>query len=118
MRLLLAFVFILLIPACGVTPQPAAPHQITYKVETSDRAPVSLTYANETGATVQEDTTSPWSKSFTAPAGQFLYLSAQRDYSGSGKISCTITDGAKVIQTAESSGQYVIASCSGSVPFD
>ena len=43
----------------------------------------------------------------------FVYISAQLQSSGT--VTCEIKKGDQVIQSATSSGEYVIASCSGSV---
>jgi hypothetical protein len=87
-------------------------YSIKYRVSgTTTRA--SLTYENESSNTEQIVVSLPWSESFTAEKGQFLYISAQNE-KGSGSIKCEILQGGEVIEEATSSGAYVIASCSGS----
>lgn len=70
----------------------------------------SLTYANETGNTEQHKVDLPWRLQFEAQPGQFLYLSAQ---SGGYGNACKIKVDGVVLERADSSGQYSIASCSG-----
>jgi hypothetical protein len=53
--------------------------------------------------------------SFIAQSGDFVYLSAQNNQAY-GDVTCTIRVDDQVLQTATSSGEYVIASCSGTVP--
>jgi|SRR5271157_2584585 len=74
-----------------------------------------LTYQNASGGTEQQTVSLPWS--YTIPdvtSGQFLYISAQLQ--SSGNVSCEITVNGATIQSANSSGDYVIASCSGTAP--
>ena len=71
------------------------------------------TLENATGGTDQYTVSLPWSLSFPRPLGGFVYVSAQQE--GSGTVHCKITYGSRVIQEASSNGDYVIASCSGTV---
>lgn len=109
----------LLTQACGNT-QPAqkAPqstsHTVTYQATGSKEARIDLTYQNETGGTVQESYIVPWKKDFKMNPGDFTYLSVQ--INGTGEIACSISVDGVIVKQAKSSGQYVIASCSGSVP--
>ena len=104
----------------GGNSQPAAPpptiHKVTYKVEGTGSAGISLTYSNEGGDTAQEKTRLGWSKEFSAAPGQFLYVSAQRADPGDGVISCIITVDGQEFKRTESKGEFVIASCSGQAP--
>lgn len=110
--------------ACGnVRPlQPAAPtaptmHTVIYKIDSKNpKSYISLTYQNETGSTAQEDTFTPWEKTFTAKSGQFIYVSAQLNSDTAIDITCTITVDGQVLKEANSRGKFSIASCSGSVP--
>jgi hypothetical protein len=52
---------------------------------------------------------------FTGHSGDFVYLSA-RNNQEYGDVTCTIPVNGRVLQTVTSSGAYVIASCSGTVP--
>lgn len=73
-----------------------------------------VTYSNESENTEQVDVSgSQWSKSFNATPGTFVSLTAQAKNENA-KISVKIYYNGKVIEKAESSGDFVIASASGS----
>ena len=75
-----------------------------------------VTYANATGATEQQDQqVRRFEREFDAPAGAFLYLSAQNNTEDGG-VRCLIDVDGERVQYAASQGDYVIASCSASVP--
>lgn len=105
-------------PTVRATSRPAAtsaPETITvsYAVTgTAGRA--DLTYRNASGGTEQKEVTLPWTLKLDVPPGQFVYLSAQSLKDGNADISCRITVNGVPIQVADSSGEYVIATCSGS----
>lgn len=84
-------------------------YKVTYRVD--GQGPASLTYANSTGGTEQHRVTLPWTETFTARPGQFLYLSAQDD-GGIGLIVCSITVDGKIVKDATSKGEYTIATVS------
>jgi hypothetical protein len=84
---------------------------ITYRVTGSNNS-VDLTIENAGGNTEQLTARMPWSRTFTTKSGEFVYVSAQID--GTGNVKCEILSNGTVIETASSSGEYVIASCSGS----
>lgn len=77
---------------------------------------VSLTYENDTGNTEQHDVALPWQKTLYLQSGQFVYVSAQLEQASGFEITCRIIAGNRVIETATSSGQYSIATCSGRTP--
>jgi hypothetical protein len=106
----LLIIVVLLIPLACISGSET--HKITYAVGGLGRA--DLTYENASGGTEQRTVTIPWSMTFSAPSGQFVYLSAQLD--GSGSLYCEIVSDGTIVQQANSSGEYVIASCSGRVP--
>lgn len=87
-------------------------YSIVYRITGKTTTKASLTYENATGDTEQATVALPWSKTFTAKPGAFLYISAQNelDY---GSIKCEILVEGIVVKQAESTGAYVIASCSG-----
>lgn len=100
------------------TAQPTAPimHTVTYQIGGTGRSRVDLTYRNASGNSQQETINVPWSIEFQAPAGQFVYLSGQLAVKGKSTVTCKILVDGQVVEEAESEGEYVIASCSGSVP--
>jgi hypothetical protein len=73
---------------------------------------VSVTLQNASGGTEQFETPLPYQLDLGGVAG-FVYISAQLQDTGT--VTCEIKQDDQVIQTATSTGQYVIASCSGSV---
>ena len=103
-------------PNSGGDTQPPTSQTVVYRVDSNTaKSHVKLTYANETGATVQEDAITPWKKTFKAGSGQFLYVSAQLNDDKSLHATCQVMAAGKVLQNAESKGRYVIASCKGTV---
>ncbi len=91
---------------------PVVPHHVTYQLTGSEGA-ASITIKNETGGTEQHTVPVPWTREFDAPAGRFLYLSAQNK--GDGLLQATIYVDARAIQHAETTQPYGIASVSGTV---
>ena len=88
---------------------------VVYEV-TGSGASADLTYENQTGNTEQRTVPVPWKQTLTVPAGSFLYVSAQSADDGTRTIGCTISVNGRVLETAESRGRFVIATCSGSAP--
>ncbi len=75
-----------------------------------------ITYENSSGNTEQKDISSgSWSSSFKGYSGDFVYISAQADNENA-TITAKIYYKGDVIETATSSGDYVIATASGSLP--
>lgn len=74
-----------------------------------------LTYSDSGENTQQHPMTGSWKLDFEGDPGQFLYVSAQNN-NNSGTVSVEITVNGKEIDKATSSGAYVIATASGSVP--
>ena len=72
----------------------------------------NITIENASGGTEQSTVTFPYSLTFVREPGSFVYISGQLQ--GTGTISCQITSGGQVVETATSTGQFVIAGCSGS----
>jgi hypothetical protein len=75
----------------------------------------SLTLSNPDGGTEQYDVVVPWEKSYSMYPGDFVYISGQnnRDH---GSITCQNFVDGNVMKESNSSGAYVIASCSGTLP--
>jgi hypothetical protein len=106
---------VLCIMACGgKTPTAPSGGSVTYKVSGIGTSSASLTYATAGGGTAQvSNATLPWSYTWTAKAGDFLYISAQNNAS-SGSVTVEIWKGSSLFQTTTSTGAYVIATASGS----
>lgn len=76
---------------------------------------VSLTYENEDGGTSQVSSVPlPWSYSFKAKEGDFLYISAQNN-SSSGSVNVKISVNGDTRKSSSSDGAYVIATASDSL---
>lgn len=76
-----------------------------------------LTYTNSSGNTEQKSAQSAvgqWATvdSFSTDRGEFLYVSIQNARE-TGGVECRIRVNGVVIETAKSTGAYVIATCSG-----
>jgi hypothetical protein len=80
----------------------------------------SLTYINSSGGTQQEPVpsgcSSPYEMEVTKASGDPVYISAQLTYESEHEIHVSILVDGKLLQKADSSGQYSIATASGSVP--
>lgn len=77
---------------------------------------VSITYQNVYGGVSQIGNTSvPWSLSFTGEPGDFVYVSAQNQ-GETGKVTAIIFIDDDVFKSSTSSGAFVIATSSGSIP--
>ena len=105
---------LLLAPGDASTSEPllaATALQVEYRVGgTAERA--SLTYSNVDGGTDQASVSLPYTATLTVTAGEFLYLAAQNE-GGTGSIVCEIWIDGAPWRTAEVSGAYGIAACSG-----
>lgn len=75
----------------------------------------SITYSNASANTEQGDMSGFWHYDFSANSGQFVYISAQNS-AATGTVSVNILYNGKPFENASSSGAYVIATASGSVP--
>lgn len=87
---------------------------IEYRVTVPGSGRASITLTNAGGNTEQHTRFLPFSTEFRVPPGQFLYISAQSMDDVGQRITCEIVSNGKVIETATSTGRYVIATCSGS----
>lgn len=86
---------------------------VEYRVDGTANS-VDLTIENSSGNTEQRDNVAlPYRQSFNVERGAFVYLSAQNN-GERGTVECEIRVNGVPIETAESEGAYVIASCSGS----
>ncbi len=83
-------------------------HSVTYRVTGSARS-VDVTYQNGTGGTEQKSRVAvPWSYTFQATSGAFLYISAQNQ-GESGDLTTEIDVDGSSRKQANASGAYVIA---------
>jgi hypothetical protein len=90
------------------------PDIVQYSV-TGTASSVNITLNNATGGTEQySDVPLPWEKEYSDFQDWFLYLSAQNQGS-SGTVIVEIYHNGKLIDSAASSGAYVIATASGSI---
>ncbi|PHS51626.1 MAG: hypothetical protein COB01_09650 [Lutibacter sp.] len=88
---------------------------VRYEVTSSPNG-FDITYQNSSGNTEQATITSDsWSISFEGNQGDFVYISAQADNENA-NISAKIYYQGEIIEQATSSGSYVIATASGSLP--
>jgi hypothetical protein len=75
-----------------------------------------ITYENSSGNTEQKTISSgSWTTTFTGNQGDFVYISAQADNENA-NITTKIYYQGDIIEQASSSGDYVIATASGSLP--
>ena len=100
-------------PTRTVAPKPITKHVI-YSVSGTARE-ASLTYRNQSGGTEQITVRLPWDLEMDLPPGRFVYLSAQKT-DEAGTIHAEIWGGSGILQEANSSTAFGIASVSGSVP--
>lgn len=101
-------------PTSPSEPSTPARSFVEYTVSgTATRA--SLTYATSGGGTAQQaDRALPWTFSWTANRGDFVYISAQNS-GQTGCVSVTITVRSATYKTTQSCGAFVIATASGTV---
>lgn len=130
----IAFGIVMLYVAKGVISSPSytstsasavqRSHQVIYKVTTSrDRGGCygfDTTYEMQSGTaqksvSICDGKPSTVVDQRTGHSGDFVYLSVQNDEQWA-KISCEIHIDDKLVHKTFSDGQYVIASCSGSIP--
>jgi hypothetical protein len=88
--------------------------QVKYVVEGDKHQRADLTYRNESGGTEQRTVYLPWSLEMWRAPGTFVYLSAQ-NHGGSG-VQTTIFVEGRILQEAESTAEYGIATASGRIP--
>ena len=84
---------------------------VTYEV-TGTASSASMTYETPGGTSQQSDMSLPWSHTFSAEEGQFLYISAQNQ-DRAGTVTAAIKVDGVIAKSSTSSGAYVIASTSG-----
>ncbi len=88
---------------------------VKYEV-TCNPSGFNITYANSIGNIEQKTISSgSWATTFTGNQGDFVYISAQANNKNA-NITAKIYYKGDVIEQASSSGDYVIATASGSLP--
>jgi hypothetical protein len=110
-------------------------HEVKYVVDAGQPeytliypSKATLTYRNETGGTEQTSVVVPWELKMKCPRGSFLYISAQKgqepwDHVPRGvklwhnkAIHVAVYVDGHILQQAESTAAYGVASASGQVP--
>ncbi len=88
--------------------------QVTYSITASESGSALITYSEDANFNISQENGAelPWTKELTIPAGSFRILSLSAQNSGGGDISCSISVGGQVVDTATSSGDYAIVTCS------
>jgi hypothetical protein len=124
--LLFLLLAILILACSGSAAAPAAapspkPRQVRYLVAVSgvpSTTKISVTYKNKNGNTEQATNAAfPFNHQFSAPAGQFIYISGQvKSSDPDARISCVIYIDGETFTDTNSTGGSAIATCSGSVP--
>lgn len=108
-RHIAALLLVVLLAGCDAL---TGQSNIEYRVSGS-AARVSLTYESEGGGTSQVDSAAvPWSYSFKAKKGDFLYVSAQIVSTSGGTVTVAIYKGGTQIESSSSSGFASIATAS------
>lgn len=74
-----------------------------------------LTYSNKEDNTEQREVSGPWEYNFEAEPNHFLYISAQNNRQ-SGTVAVKIYWNDELLESASSSGAFVIATASASAP--
>jgi len=99
--------------AAAAVADAAALNQVTYSV-TGDSGSALITYAEDANFNIAQENGAglPWTKDLTIQAGSGRILSLSAQNSGGGDISCSISIGGKEVDTATSSGDYAIVTCS------
>lgn len=101
-------------PATTATASPRDRDQVTYSITASESGSALITFSEDANFNLSQENGAelPWTKDLTIPAGGFRILSLSAQNSGGGDISCSISVGGQVVDTATSSGDYAIVTCS------
>ncbi len=112
MRVFFILLLFITISGCILDPN----YDVKYEVRGgSGVSKAMLTYENSSGGTSQTTTSSlPWTYSFEAKSGTWVYLSAQNGHGGGGVQANIYIDG-DLWKTSTSNGAYVIATSSGTI---
>lgn len=112
MKLVFSVLLCVLLCGCILDPQ----HDVRYEVKGGAGVSKTLiTYENASGGTSQTTTSSlPWTYSFKAKSGRWVYVSVQNGHSDGGVQANIYVDG-DLWKTSTSNGGYVIATASGTI---
>jgi hypothetical protein len=113
--------FLLVLPTDNAATNRSSAYDVEYRVLGNSYS-ADVTYENAGGNTEQKELNqstpfnrSPWTLALpNMEAGDFVYISAQTNHRGA-TIGCEIRVNGAVVESATSEGDYVIATCSGSV---
>ena len=114
MKKIIIFLLILfLLISCESLTEPKE-KDIKYEI-TGTAEKVDITIENSEGGTSQySDKGLPWTYTFSAPKGTWVYCSAQ-NCGRSGSVQVTIYINGKYFKSSYSQGAYVIATASGDI---
>lgn len=107
-----ALVAVLLLAGCTSSFLHSGDSRVVTFELTGSALSADLTYSVGNSGTEQRSGANvPWTKEFSAHSGDFLYLSAQNN--GSGSLHCVIASGGHVVAEHTSRGQFSIVQCDG-----
>lgn len=92
-----------------------SPGEVTVRVEGAGDAS-NVTIGVDGSITQGTDLDLPLERTVEVDAGGFVSVSAQRSSGNTGPVACRIMADGVVVDEAESSGPYVVVSCSGRIP--
>jgi hypothetical protein len=87
---------------------------IMYEITGNAASRVSVTYESDSGQSQVSSAAVPWSYSFKAKKGDFLYVSAQI-VQGAGPITVRIFKGSEIFKSGTASGFAAIATATGTL---
>lgn len=112
MRRAALLALVLSVVGCGSSSDGESSFSVVYRV-TGSAASVDVTFESEGGGTSQlSDEAIPWSYTFEAARGDFLYVSAQNQ-GETGSVTASVRVNGQTIDSATSEGAFVIATASG-----
>jgi len=111
MKNALALLALVALAGCDVGPPPM--RRVDYEVSGNATA-ADITMTNAQGGTEQGRYRLPFRRTFQAPVGAFVYISAQNE-GGGPVIACSIGVDGMDYKSSMSSGRYMIATCNGQV---
>jgi len=114
MKRLVFFLLFVFFISCLTSPEEDKTRNVKFEVKgTTPKVSVTIGMEDKTEQYANVDV--PWSKSVRMEKDQFVYLSAQNMREG-GTVHVIIWVDGRIFKEASSSGSYVIASVSGTLP--